>query len=641
MSCIPYLRYVTVCAADISALAWALSMNACSLRGLNLCGNSIDDTAASKLAEALPANHALSKLGLARNWIGDVGATALANTLRLHRTLSVLDVSRNRIKNSGIEALNDAALHNGNVVELGLSGNRCSDRLLKTMMEDVQRALLDRRRRTSDGDVLMSRASSQRSSNAPSRDSSMSVRSSRSSYGGYTTASDSSQGLDGCCSRSAAGQSPNGKSQSHEWSNGQSMDGIARTVKLARIDAQPEDDSLLQPHRQEQPPSYAANGAAPCASGRTYHAGFSSWQATAAAFAGFNPDTQDSPVAHDFTPQPLQLAHSAPAAATGCGCSWSGANSNCDDCAVALHSSLTARIIADTTVNRSASLEAWFGSAKPGAGLNGLSKSLGIHSQPSLSNWMSDEAQAEVFKQLRASGSGAASRLSGSPAGISRMGSLGALGGLVRVNSAGVAARTSGEFARISKSGVAVLKSSGSIGSSTTTPLARGGSGPIASTRRTHCGSSRLSGAAEDADHAPATAIFCATALTVAYDPFDLDFPQVPLTPIEALADEQLLPEPGRIRMVAPVVPEAERSSSDLLLSPGSSTRFAWAARVSGGSRRFRGTADDGADGDDDNACAGDGGGWLLAADVRSDASLSEEEEDPLDLDEFFDPVML
>ncbi|KAI9007840.1 kinase-like domain-containing protein [Hyaloraphidium curvatum] len=93
-------------------------------------GESIGDSRAGALAEALKGNTALKSLNLSGNFIGDQGARALAEFLKGNSTLTYLDLRNNGIHDAGGRALLSALEHNLSLNDLNVDGNRISLSLL-------------------------------------------------------------------------------------------------------------------------------------------------------------------------------------------------------------------------------------------------------------------------------------------------------------------------------------------------------------------------------------------------------------------------------------------------------------------------------------------------------------------------------
>jgi Ran GTPase-activating protein (RanGAP) involved in mRNA processing and transport len=68
-----------------------------TLMTLNVARNSIGDTGASDLADALKMNKTLTELDVGFNDIGDAGASALAEALKVNTTLMTLNVAGNSL----------------------------------------------------------------------------------------------------------------------------------------------------------------------------------------------------------------------------------------------------------------------------------------------------------------------------------------------------------------------------------------------------------------------------------------------------------------------------------------------------------------------------------------------------------------
>ncbi|KAF9342539.1 hypothetical protein BGX26_007326, partial [Mortierella sp. AD094] len=94
---------------------------------LNLDLNSIGDSGAQALAEALRTNSTLTALNLSNNLIRSNGAQALAEALKTNSTLNTLNVWNNSIGDNGARALSEALKANSTLATLFLESNSIGD----------------------------------------------------------------------------------------------------------------------------------------------------------------------------------------------------------------------------------------------------------------------------------------------------------------------------------------------------------------------------------------------------------------------------------------------------------------------------------------------------------------------------------
>ncbi|KAI9029124.1 kinase-like domain-containing protein [Hyaloraphidium curvatum] len=111
------------------ALADVLKGNS-ALSTLNLGSNSIGVEGARVLAEALKGNSALSTLYLHHNSVGVEGARVLAEALRGNTTLTTLGLYHNSIGVEGARALAEALVHNLTLSDLDIRENGLPENLL-------------------------------------------------------------------------------------------------------------------------------------------------------------------------------------------------------------------------------------------------------------------------------------------------------------------------------------------------------------------------------------------------------------------------------------------------------------------------------------------------------------------------------
>ena len=88
-----------------------------------MSNNSISDTGAAALAQALHHNTTLEWLHLSENSISDAGAAALAQAFHHNSTLERLYLPSNSISDAGAQTLAQALHHNSTLEELYLYGN--------------------------------------------------------------------------------------------------------------------------------------------------------------------------------------------------------------------------------------------------------------------------------------------------------------------------------------------------------------------------------------------------------------------------------------------------------------------------------------------------------------------------------------
>jgi hypothetical protein len=100
----PWTRALATTPSATAALVSLLTTNT-ALTTLDLCGSTIDDKEASRLAIALATNTALTVLTLDDTNVGAEGATAMATALAANTALTKLALGGNSIGDAGAAAL--------------------------------------------------------------------------------------------------------------------------------------------------------------------------------------------------------------------------------------------------------------------------------------------------------------------------------------------------------------------------------------------------------------------------------------------------------------------------------------------------------------------------------------------------------
>ena len=116
------LRNNSIGDTGATSLSQALTVNS-SLTNLNLSGNSIGVTGATSLSQALIVNSSLTNLNLRGNSIGKTGATSLSQALTVNSSLTNLDLCWNSIGVTGATSLSQALIVNSSLTNLNLRGN--------------------------------------------------------------------------------------------------------------------------------------------------------------------------------------------------------------------------------------------------------------------------------------------------------------------------------------------------------------------------------------------------------------------------------------------------------------------------------------------------------------------------------------
>ncbi|XP_076833497.1 NLR family member X1 isoform X2 [Brachyhypopomus gauderio] len=99
----------------------------CTMNSLQLCDNSLLDSGASILLDALPGNHSLRKLSLMHTGLGDSAALSLAERLGQHSGLQELNVAYNNIGDSAALTLADACREHPTIHTVHLYLNQLTD----------------------------------------------------------------------------------------------------------------------------------------------------------------------------------------------------------------------------------------------------------------------------------------------------------------------------------------------------------------------------------------------------------------------------------------------------------------------------------------------------------------------------------
>ncbi|KAF9549641.1 hypothetical protein EC957_003177 [Mortierella hygrophila] len=116
------LSYNSIGDSRAQALADALKTNS-TLTSLDLQGTLIEDNGVQALSEALRTNSTLTALNLRDSSIGDSGAQALADALKTNSTLTSLDLQGTLIEDNGAQALSEALRTNSTLTALDLKYN--------------------------------------------------------------------------------------------------------------------------------------------------------------------------------------------------------------------------------------------------------------------------------------------------------------------------------------------------------------------------------------------------------------------------------------------------------------------------------------------------------------------------------------
>lgn len=120
-----------------------------TLKGLNLCDNSISSSGAALLGDALKNNSTITYLDVKLNRFDDEGGSKFLNSLEYNKTIKYLNLSHNQLRTKATEMLFNV-LSKSSIVSLDISGNplteNCGSKFLEILKSNSSLRFLDCRK---------------------------------------------------------------------------------------------------------------------------------------------------------------------------------------------------------------------------------------------------------------------------------------------------------------------------------------------------------------------------------------------------------------------------------------------------------------------------------------------------------------